>query len=69
MRFMNKPLHEFLLYLEYEKLYSPRTVESYRIDATLFHDFMHSLSEQNMFPSILSSSSMRLKQAFVIQKS
>lgn len=37
---MNKPLHEFLLYLEYEKLYSPRTVESYRIDATLFHDFL-----------------------------
>ncbi len=37
---MNKPLHDFLMFLKYEKLYSPRTQDSYRIDITIFHDFL-----------------------------
>ncbi len=37
---MNKALHEFLLYLQYEKLYSPRTIASYRIDVSIFHEFL-----------------------------
>ncbi|RZL30822.1 MAG: integrase, partial [Pedobacter sp.] len=41
-------INDFLTYLQYEKRYSPHTLQAYRADLLQFEDFLKSESENNI---------------------